>query len=179
MDYTEILAALNKASLFDLHRLRSSIDQELSNPERLNAIKDRLEPEQQISYFDPDMNCLIDAVIVKIKSTRCSVKNIKDGRSWNLPFYFINIDNVDTDIRLLKNQKGIPKSVLKVGDKIGFKGKAQNDLYGEVIRLNKQTATVLVDQQHQWRVSYSLLFSVLDGEHSEQKNVQEFLPKTE
>ena len=141
MDYTEILAALNDASLFDLHRLRSGIDQELSNPKRLDAIRGRLEPEQQVSYFDPDLNCLIDAVIIKVKNTRCLVKNIKDGKRWDLPFYFINMDDVDTDIRPSKNQMGIPKSVLKVGDRIGFKSKTQNDLYGEVIRLNKKTAT--------------------------------------
>ena len=33
MDYTEILGALNKATLFDLHRLQSAIYQELLNPE--------------------------------------------------------------------------------------------------------------------------------------------------
>ena len=34
MDYTAILQELNKASLFDLHRLQCAIYQELINPKR-------------------------------------------------------------------------------------------------------------------------------------------------
>jgi hypothetical protein len=43
MDYTAILEALNKASLFDLHRLQSAIYQELINPVRVTAFKLRYE----------------------------------------------------------------------------------------------------------------------------------------
>ena len=176
MDYTEILEALNKATLFDLHRLQSAIYQELLNPERIDAIKIQLKPGQHISYFDENLNCLIDAVVIQPKKTRCLVKNLKDGKRWNIPFYYINLDDVDTDIRPTKHQAGIPKAALKVGDTVGFKNKDQVDVYGEVIRLNQKTATILVDLQHQWRVSYNLLFPVLNGVSSEQKGIQELLP---
>jgi len=179
MDYTEILDALNKATLFDLHRLQSAIYQELSNPDRIDAIKIQLKPGQQISYFDSSQNSLIDAIVIQPKKTRCLVKDIKDGKRWNIPFYYINLDDADTDIRPTKNQVGIPKSVLKIGDTVGFKNKDQEDIYGEVIRLNQKTATIKVDMHNQWRVSYSLLFPVLDGEQSEQKGVQELLPGLE
>ncbi len=66
MDYSAILQELNKASLFDLHRLESAINQELSNPARLDQIKARLKTGQLISYFDPQSNSLIDAVILHI-----------------------------------------------------------------------------------------------------------------
>ncbi len=179
MDYTEILGALNEASLFDLHRLKSAIYQELLNPERIEAIKVKLKPGQQISYFDSTQNCQIDAIVIRSKKTLCLVEHIKDGERWNIPFYYINLGDVDTDIRPEKNQVGIPRSVLKVGDTVGFKNKEQIDIYGEVIRLNKKTATIQVDQQNQWRVSYGLLFPVLDGEQSEQKGIQELLPRIE
>jgi len=179
MDYTEILGALNKATLFDLHRLQSAIYQELLNPERMEAIKIQLKPGQHISYFDPNQNSLVDAIVIQPKKTRCLVKGIKDRKRWDIPFYYINLDDADADIRPAKNQACIPKSVLKVGDTVGFKDKNQNDIYGEVICLNQKTATILVNQQHQWRVSYSLLFPVLNGEHSEQKGVQELLPGIE
>lgn len=65
MDYSAILQELNKASLFDLHRLESAINQELSNPARLDQIKARLKTGQLISYFDPQSNSLIDAVILQ------------------------------------------------------------------------------------------------------------------
>ena len=71
MDYTTILQELNKASLFDLHRLQSAIYQELINPKRIDEIKSQLKIGQPISYFDPQTNGLIDAVILKIQITRC------------------------------------------------------------------------------------------------------------
>ena len=179
MDYTEILSALNGASLFDLHRLQSAIYQELLDPERIDAIKVQLKPGQHISYFDSNQNCLIEAIVIQPKKTRCLVEHIKDGERWNIPFYYINLNDVDTDIRPVKNQAGIPRSVLKVGDTVGFKNKEQIDIYGEVIRLNKKTATIQVDLEHKWRVSYGLLFSVLDGEQAKQQGIQELLPGIE
>jgi len=177
MDYTEILGALNKATLFDLHRLQSAIYQEMSNPERIEAIKIQLKPGQQISYFDSNQNRLIDAIVIQPKKTRCLVQDNKGGTRWNIPFYYINLEGVDTDVRPESKQTGIPKAALKVGDKVGFKNKNYEDIYGEVIRLNQKTATIQVDMQNQWRVSYGFLFPVLDGEKSEQKGVQELLPE--
>jgi hypothetical protein len=176
MDFTEVLSALNKATLFDLHRLQSAIYQELSNPKRLDAIKVHLKVGKQISYFDSDLNRLIDAVVVKPKKTLCLVKHVDDGKMWNIPIYYINLDNVDTDIKADEGQRGIAKAVLKVWDRVGFKGKEEGDLYGEVIRLNQKTATIRVDQYNQWRVSYALLFPVLDGEQAEQAGGQTLLP---
>ena len=91
-----------------------------------------------ISYFDPQANSLVDAVILKIQITRCLVRNIKDQKSWNLPFYYLNLDNVDADIKPAKNAVGIPKNTLKMGARVGFKDKHNNDLFGEVIRLNQK-----------------------------------------
>lgn len=176
MDYTEVLNALNQATLFDLHRLQSAIDQELSNPDRIEAIKNQLNPGQQISYFDPTQNSLIEAVVIQPKKTRCLIKNIKDEKHWDIPFYFINLNDVNTDIHPEQNQTGIPKAALKVGDKVGFKAQGNQEVYGEVIRLNQKTATIQVGTRHQWRVSYRLLFPVLDGEQTEEKVVQTSLP---
>ena len=80
MDYTAILQELNKASLFDLHRLQCAIYQELINPQRIDQIKAQLKIGQPISYFDPQANDLVDAVILKIQITRCLVRNIKDNK---------------------------------------------------------------------------------------------------
>jgi len=164
MNYTEILAALNKASLFDLHRLSSAIDLELGDPLRIKALARHIKVGQAITYFDPTINGLVDAVVIKIMKTRCSVQNTVDGKRWTIPLYFINLEGVDVDIRPANQQKGIPKLALKVGDRVGFKNKSDEDTYGEVVRLNSKTATIIVAPKHQWRVPYSLLFSVLEGE---------------
>ena len=176
MDYTKILEELNRASLFDLHRLQSAIYQELLNPKRINQIKAQLKIGQSISYFEPQSNSLVDAVILKIQITRCLVRNLKDNKNWNLPFYYLNIDDVDADIQPAKNAVGIPKSSLKVGAKVGFKDKDNNDLFGEVIRLNPKRATVRINEHCQWLVNYKNLFYVIEGELGDTKE-QTYIPR--
>lgn len=175
MDYTAILQELTKASLFDLHRLQSAIYQELINPNRINQIKAQLKVGQSISYFDPQTNSLVDAVILKIQITRCLVRNISDQKQWNLPFYYLNLNDVDTDIQPAKNTVGIPKISLKVGDKVGFKDKQQNELFGVVTRLNPKRATVKIDEHDSWLVSYRNLFRVIDGEFDD-VHEQSYIP---
>jgi hypothetical protein len=175
MDYTKILEELNRASLFDLHRLQSAIYQELLNPKRIDQIKAQLKIGQAISYFDPQSNDLIDAVILKIQKTRCLVRNVKDNKNWTLPFYYLNLDEVDADIQPPKNAVGIPKSSLKVGAKVGFKDKDNNDLFGEVIRLNPKRATVRINEHSRWLVNYKNLFYVIEGELGDTKE-QTFIP---
>jgi hypothetical protein len=177
MNYSTILQELNKASLFDLHRLQSAIYQELLNPNRIEQIKAQLKTGQSISYFDPQSNSLVDAVILKIQRTRCLVRNIKDQKSWNLPFYYLNIENVDADIQPGKNAVGIPKNALKIGAKVGFKDKYNNELFGEVIRLNQKTATVKINEHNRWLVHYNHLFQVIEGEIGDIQE-QPFIPHT-
>ena len=175
MNYTKILEELNQASLFDLHRLQSAIYQELENPTRINLIKAQLKIGQSISYFDPQLNDLVDAVILKIQITRCLVRNVKDNKTWNLPFYYLNLHEVDADIQPAKHAVGIPKSSLKVGAKVGFKDKSNNDLFGEVIRLNPKRATVRINEHCKWLVNYKNLFYVIEGELGDTKE-QTFIP---
>jgi hypothetical protein len=85
-----------------LHRLQSAIYQELNNPKRIDEIKSQLKIGQPISYFDPKTNGLIDAVILKIQITRCLVRNVKDNKTLNLPLYYLNLDDVDADIKPAK-----------------------------------------------------------------------------
>ena len=177
MDYTTILQELNKASLFDLHRLHCAIYQELLNPKRIEQIKAQLKIGQHIDYCDPQKNCLVDAVILKIQKTRCLVRNIDDQKSWNLPFYYLNLDNVDADIKPAKNAVGIPKNTLKIGARVGFKDKQNNDLFGEVIRLNPKTATVKINEHCRWLVHYNHLFQVIEGEIGDLQE-QSFIPHT-
>ncbi|MEI6268778.1 MAG: hypothetical protein WCP01_07865 [Methylococcaceae bacterium] len=56
------------------------------------------------------------------------------------------MDIVNADIQPAKNAVGIFKSSLKVGAKVGFKDKENNDLFGDVIRLNPKRATVKINE---------------------------------
>ena len=142
MDYSSILEELNKASTFDLYRLRVAIVQQLESPQRLAEIKRCLKPGQKISYFDQTENREIEAEVIKIMKTRVLVQHLHDQARWKIPLYFVNLDGVDTDI-ISSPEKGLDKTQLKVGDMIGFQDKDQNDVHGEIIRLNPKTATIM------------------------------------
>ena len=55
---------------------------------------------------------------------------------------------------------------LKVGDIVGFVDSSNEEKYGRVIRLNQKTATLLVNGNSKWRVSYKFLFTTIDSNSS-------------
>lgn len=163
MDYSKILEELKQASSFDLYRLSVAIDQQLENPQRIEEIRRNLKPGQTVSYFDRTENRLIKAEVIKLKRTRLLVENIHNKERWNIPFHWINLDGVDTDI-VSTSGIGLEKSQLKVGDKVGFRDKQNKDVYGEIIRLNQKTATIVTNTNAKWRVAYDYLYLVIEGE---------------
>jgi len=162
MDYSRILNELNSASLFELYRLNASIHQQLKDPIKLDLIKDVLMVGQVIKYFEAAENRLIDAEILELKRTQVLVKNIHNGESWNIPYYFINIDDSNIDIHTESKQK-VDRNSLKVGDKVCFKDKKGNEVFGDVTKLNPKTAGISVGKV-KWRVAYSFLSPIIDGE---------------
>ena len=171
MDYSRIIEDLQQASLFDLYRLRVAISHQLENPQPVREIKSQLKPGQAITYFDGTENRLIKAKVIKLKRTRLLVENEHDQQRWDIPFYWVNLDGVDTDITL-SSKTGLDKSQLKVGDKVGFRDRQNNDVYGKVIRLNRKTATISTDDHTEWRVGYEWLYLVLEGEQGYPKLIE-------
>jgi hypothetical protein len=165
MNYAEILDTLNDASLFELYRLNVAIHSQLSDERRIRLIKNRLKIGQDVSYFLAGENRLIDATVVALKRTNVLVKHRLDGAQWNIPYYFVNTDNLDTDIQATPKRQ-LTKVNLKVGDNVCFKDREGNECFGVVYKLNKKTAGVLVNEM-KWRVAYGLLTPVIDGELGE------------
>lgn len=163
MDYSTIVATLKEASLFDLYRLRVAINQLLDDPQRIDQIRSRLKPGQTITYFEPAENRLVEAIVIKLKRKRVLVENTDDQQRWIIPMYWVNLDEVNTDITL-PSKKGLDRSQLKVGDIVGFQDNQNNDLSGKVIRLNQKTVTIRTDTGAKWRVGYAWLYPVIDGE---------------
>jgi hypothetical protein len=163
MDYSKIIENLKDASSFDLHRLNSAIDRLLEDPKRIAEIRKRLAPEQMIRYFEPAQNRLIDAKVVELKRTQLLVRNLHDRQLWNIPFYWVNLDEVNTDISV-SQRIGLDKSQIRVGDIVGFQDRQNNDVHGEVIRLNQKTATIKTNPNMEWRVGYQWLYLVINGE---------------
>ncbi len=163
MDYSRIIEQLKKASLFDLHRLQVAIDHLLEDPQRIQEIKSQLKPGQLITYFERGENRPVEAKVIRLKRKCLLVENQHDQKRWNIPFYWVNLDNVDTNITL-SSRTGLDKNQVRVGDVVGFRDRQNNDIHGEVIRLNQKTVTVSTDDHTKWRVAYSLLYAVIEGE---------------
>ena len=165
MDYSEIVKQLEEATGFDLFRLKVAIERMLDDPVKILALKRQLRKGQEIEYFEPDENRIIKAVVTGIKRTRVDVKSLDDGSLWSIPYYYINIHGVDTDISGVKKERGLDRNEVKVGDRVGFINKEGNELYGKIIRLNRKSVTLdCVDSV--WRVAYGCLFKILDQDHS-------------
>lgn len=163
MDYSTIVATLKQASLFDLYRLRVAINQLLDDPQRIDQIRSRLKPGQTITYFEPTENRLVEAIVIKLKRKRVLIENTDDQQRWTIPMYWVNLDEVNTDITL-PSKKGLDRSQLKVGDIVGFQDNQNNDVSGKVIRLNQKTVTIRTDTGAKWRVGYAWLYPLIDGE---------------
>ncbi len=80
--------------------------------------------------------------------------------NWTIPYFYININNIDTDIYKSGQEYGLDKNEVKVGDNVGFVDKNNVERYGEIVRLNQKTVTLNCDGD-KWRVSYKFLFKII------------------
>lgn len=165
IDYSKILNELKEATLFDIYRLVTALERELENPNRINKVRKKLTPGQKITYFDRKENKLIEAVVIELKRTRLLVEHIIDNTRWDIPFHWVNMYNVNTDIYDTTTKKGLHKNEIKIGDIVSFKNQQNQEIVGKVLRLNTKTVTIKTDNMH-WRVAYSLLSPVIDIDSS-------------
>lgn len=172
MDFSKLMNELDNASLFELYRLRSAISKELDNPARIEKIKYMIRPGDTVSYYADEENRLIEAEVLEIKRTRALVQNKYDMKKWNIPFYMINTENISVDIHRNQKISGIDRHEIRIGDIVGFQDRENNTLRGKVIRINPKTVTLFVEPNQKWRVSYSMLHSIIDGQS---RNQQRFI----
>jgi hypothetical protein len=168
MDYELIVSELQKASAFDLYRLQSAIGHLLDDPARLNSIKHQLRPGMEITYFEPQENRLIPAQVLEIRRTRVAIRELETRKRWTVPLYMINIEDTNTDIPSKSNQ--VDRLSLKIGDQVGFTARDGDELFGIVTKLNPKRAKIQTGQGV-WAVPYSMLFTVIDSDHSQDQVV--------
>ena len=165
MDYTTLIEELRAASLFDLYRLRAALTLQLEDPGKIALVRARLRPGLDVSYFDEVQNRLVEARIIELRRTRLLVENRGDHKRWLIPFGAVNVDGVETDIRVVATeQSGLDRSRLKVGDAVGFRDRQHQERYGQVLALNQKTATILTGDHQRWRVAYQFLFPVIESD---------------
>ena len=171
MNYAELLEELEQASLFDVYRLQSALGAMLEDPRRLAALREQLAPGREVTYFDAHENRHVRVRILELKRTRVSVRELETGSRYTLPMSWINVENADVALGSRRVDRGIARSDLRVGDRVGFRDRDNVTHYGKVIRRNPKSATLLVDSGLEWRVSYGLLFDIIDGQPAHRKLV--------
>jgi hypothetical protein len=173
MDYSKVMSELDDASLFDLYRLNVAIRKELDDPRRIEEVKRMIKEGNIISYFEDSENRLIQAEVIELKRTRVLVRNKHDMKRWTIPFYMVNVEDVATDITHPITTKGMNRNEIRIGDLVGFRSKSNKNVRGKVMRINPKTVTLFVEPNQKWRVSYSMLYSIIDGEKAhEQKFIE-------
>jgi hypothetical protein len=161
MNYTETLNAIKNASLFDLYRLSVAIHNEMESPARIKEVKRAFKEGDIIFYFSAINNKLIQAKVIQKNLKYVLVENIEDHKRWQVEYCSLNLAQVDTSINM-KPQERLSKNTLKVGDIVGFNSDGVI-VTGAIVRMNSKTVTLVTRDNKQWRVSYDLLFRVIDA----------------
>lgn len=163
MNIQFIFSELETASDFELFRLQLAISKALDDPSRIAAMRAVLRQGMRVEYFCEERNQAVLVDVLEIKRTRATVQEVETGKKWSLPFYCFNIDQVETQLQATP-KRGMSKVEISVSDTLGFIDSRDNqERIGTVIKLNPKTVVLQVGDTR-WKVPYSLLFPVLNGE---------------
>ena len=162
MDYSKIIALIEQGSLFELYRLQIMLRKMLDDPKRIHEIRVQLRPNQMVSYFDDRTNQEIEATILDLGRTYVGVQHRQDGKKWKIHYYMLKLQKEFNPSNFSTSGK-VNSLTLKVGEHVGFVNRAGVTLYGVVIKLNQKTASIELSTGAKWRVSYHLLFYVIEG----------------
>jgi len=166
MNIQLIFQELQTASDFELFRLKTAIDKLLEDPEHINALRKKMVVGMHLDYFNEEENRSIACELLEIKRTRATVREIETDKRWTLPFYYLNLDHIDTEL-VVNNKRGMSKAELYIGCMVGFVNSQNNqDYIGQVIKLNPKRAVLLVGNE-KWQVPYQMLFSIINSELDE------------
>jgi plastocyanin len=135
----------------------------MESTQRIEKVKRGLRVGQTITWFDTETHQLVKSEILKLNKLRCLVKNLEDGKKWNIVYASINTEDVDIEINM--NQKyGVKKSELRIGDTVTYVSKSNVQTFGTVVKLNPKTAGIKTVDGTDWRVPYELLKKSVDIE---------------
>ena len=162
MNIQDIFQQLETASAFELFRLKCAIEKVLEDPTRSNQLKAKLSPGMQVEYFCPDRNKAILCEVLKVNRTQVNVREVETEKGWNMPFYFLNLDHIETSLQ--SNMKvGMSKAEIALGDTLGFiRSRDNQECIGTVMKLNPKRVVIQLEDGL-WNVPYSKLFPILDS----------------
>ena len=162
VEYDRLVSFLKTASAYEIYRLSVAIQNELANPARLSDLSRKIKVGDVVEYFDARTNTAVQAVILKKSSKNVVVQQVADGRQCQLPLYMLKIDS--REFVFDKKEGGLNKNSVKVGELVGFHNKHGENVIGTITRLNQKSVSLVTANKQQWRVSYRLLYPIIDGE---------------
>ncbi len=160
-----VLEICEGLSPYQLYRLERKISLMLEDPERIDRIKSRLSPGDEIEYFLAEENRNVAGVFLKHNRTYASICRSDDGEKWRIPYCWINVDESEFHVRSADNK--LTRDDISVGEFVGFTDRQNQELFGKVIRINQKTVSIDCEDGRSWRVAYSFLFRVLDANSNE------------
>ena len=163
MNYRDVLEALKNASAFDLYRLSCAINREMNRPEHIIAVQRQIRIGQIIRYFDGSKNCEFEARVTKFGRTLLHVERVDDSQKWHIPYYMVNLDEVDVSVSQQGKNRIITANDLSIGQQIGFYDKNNQERSGVIERINQKSVSVRTEAGR-WRVAYCYLFPVIEGD---------------
>lgn len=162
--YDQLMSFLKNASLFEIYRVSHAIRNELENPQRIFATKEKLKEGSYIEYFEPKTQQFIRARLIKKNQKNVLVQNSCDMKQWQIPYHLLKIDSREFDFKN-PEKKGLHKNELGVGQWVGFTNSRNGEtIVGRIQSLNQKTVSLITPQGGRWRVSYALLYTIIDGQ---------------
>jgi hypothetical protein len=161
IQFNQLIAFLENASLFEIYRISVAIDNELANPVRIRDARDKFKVGDTLEYFNKATNSFIAGVVLSKSIKNVAIQNCTDGAYWKIPYYLLKLDS--RDFNFSSPKQALNKNSLRVGDVVGFNSDGV-DVIGRISRLNQKTVSLVTANNRKWRVSYSLLYPVIDGQ---------------
>jgi len=169
VNFEDLTTFLKDASLHEIYRVSAALFNELQNPKRIAAVKNSIKVGQTVEFFDGETNITHSGVIVSKDIKYVSIQPKDSLGLWKIPYHMLAVNARPFDFS--SKGKGLNRNQIKVGEIVGFH-KDGEEIIGKVERLNQKTVSIITKNNHKWRVAYSYLYSVIDGEHKQgQKGV--------
>jgi len=86
----------------------------VENPDRIKAARQAFKVGDTVSFFDETENTLRSVVVMEKNIKYVSLINKTERRLWKVPYCFLNLGNVSTDIYCERQEK-LTKNHLKIG----------------------------------------------------------------
>jgi hypothetical protein len=182
-EFKLLVVNLPQANTIDLYRL-AYISRALYNePHRTLAIRKELHLGKSVQYFDSTQGTFHTGRIIALRDRDFSLEDReRNVRFKSLPYAAIDstatqaqdqpqnqerpsfaAHQMPNSPRPTPREKVLTKSDFSVGGRVSFINRDGSMLIGSILRINQQTATVVVDNTGgHWRISYSLLRHLVD-----------------